>query len=68
MSASVKAERTQYGFKAGAADVQYMASDEKKGWVYIGVITPKTRVHVYVTKTGKVRVYRGGVEQVDKKE
>ena len=48
---------TQYGFDYGAAKVTRCASDEKKGWVVIEVETPKGRYQVYVTKTGKVRVF-----------
>jgi hypothetical protein len=47
----------QYGFEYGAAKVERIASDEKKGWVYLAVSTPKHRIEIYVTKTGKVRVY-----------
>ena len=65
MTDTLKCERTPFGFKVGAADVQYMASDGKKGWAVVGVTTPKSRVQIYVTKTGKVRVYRDGVELVD---
>lgn len=49
--------RTASGFVFGAATVECLCSDEKKGWVIVGVETPKHRIHVYVTKTGKVRVY-----------
>ena len=52
---------TQYGFEYGAAKVSRMFSDEKKGWVTLGIETPKHSGHdglqVYVTKTGKVRVF-----------
>ena len=56
--------RTAYGFDFGAATVEALASDEKRGWVLIGVSTPKTKVQVYVTKTGKTRVYINSVEMV----
>lgn len=57
-------EQTQYGFIYGAANVERSASDESKGWVYITLRTPKQdqQVAVYVTKTGKTRVYKNGVE------
>ena len=48
---------TGYGFEWGAATVERMCSDEKKGWVYIGVKTPRGEIRVYVTKTGKIRVW-----------
>jgi len=57
-------EICQFGFKFGAANVQRLASDDKKGWVYIGVLSPKPKesIHVCVTKTGKTRVYKNGIE------
>jgi len=54
---SIHYEETQYGFDYGAAKVNRLFSDEKKGWVVIGVDTPKGQTQVYVTKTGKVRVF-----------
>ena len=58
-------KETQYGFEWGAAKVERMISDEKKGWIVIGLETPKHRNHgitVYVTKTGKVRIISGTAE------
>jgi len=52
-------EETEYGFLYGAAKVTRMFSDEKKGWVCIGIETPKTGPHglqVYVTRAGHVRI------------
>lgn len=48
---------TQCGFEFGAATVTRLCSDEEEGWVEISIRTPKSNVQVYVTKTGKVRVY-----------
>lgn len=50
-------KETQFGFEYGAARVERFFSDEKKGWVTIGVTTPKAHIQVYVTKTGKIRVH-----------
>ena len=55
-------EATPYGFVWGALDVVRIASDAKKGWVVIGLDTKKTKVQVYATKTGKVRIYLDGKE------
>ena len=55
-------EEVEYGFRYGAATVTRLCSDEAKGWVVISVETPKSRVQVYVTKTGKVRVHGEGGE------
>jgi hypothetical protein len=52
---------TKYGFDYGAAKVTRLFSDDKKGWVTLGLETPKhegTRhIQIYVTKTGKVRIH-----------
>ena len=50
---------TQYGFDWGPASIERAVSDEKKGWVVLLVKTKKYPygLQVYVTKTGKVRVY-----------
>ena len=50
-------EETTYGFEYGAAKIERIASDEKKGWVVVGLKTPKAKLDIYVTKTGKVRVH-----------
>jgi hypothetical protein len=52
-------ELTQYGFNFGAAEVTRI-HEEKNGSVHIGITTPKTKpasMQIYVTKTGKVRVF-----------
>ena len=54
-------EETKYGFDYGAAKVTRLSSDDKKGWVTLGVETPKHTgtkcIEIYVTKTGKVRIH-----------
>lgn len=47
----------QYGFQYGSAKVTRLFSDEQKGWVAIGIQTPKSIIQVYVTKTGKIRIH-----------
>ena len=47
----------QYGFEWGPVKVQRHFSDEKKGWVVFGVKTERQELQIYVTKTGKIRVY-----------
>ena len=51
---SVKTEVTQYGFNFGAVKVERLCSDDKRQWVVVGIETPKEKLQVYVTKTGKV--------------
>jgi len=52
---------TPYGFEWGAARVQRAFSDDKRGWVTLTLDTPKHAGHdslqIYVTRTGKVRIY-----------
>ena len=55
---------TQYGFVWGSLEVRRWCSDDKKGWVAMGVHTPKYKngLQLYVTKSGKVRVFDGDKE------
>jgi hypothetical protein len=53
---------TPYGFKWGVAEIKRYFSDDKKGWLTIGLETPYNKItrqglQIYVTKTGKVRVF-----------
>ena len=57
-------EETKYGFIYGSANVTRLISDDKKGWVTIGITTKKTAIQVYVTKTGKIRVFDKDKEMV----
>ena len=56
-------KETEYGFEYGAATVERWHSDHKQGWVYMSVKSPKQAVHIYVTKTGKIRVYKYKVDK-----
>ena len=55
-------KETDCGFEYGSAVVERIASEEKRGWVVVGVRSPKGNVSVRVTKTGKIRLYRDGEE------
>lgn len=61
-------ENTQFGFTWGPVQVERLHSDLKKGFVYLGIQTPKylrsqgKEIGIYVTKTGKVRIYIGEKE------
>ena len=52
---------TEYGFEWSCAKIQRICSDLKKGWIAIGIETPKYEGHeglqIYITKTGKVRIF-----------
>lgn len=49
----------EYGFELGPVKIETCFSDEKKGWVVLLLKTKKypNGMQIYVTKTGKVRVY-----------
>lgn len=49
--------QTNHGFMWGAVEVIRVCSEDKRGAVWIDIETPKHLLQVYVTKTGKVRVY-----------
>lgn len=50
-------QRTPHGFDWNCAKIECLASDNKKGWMYLGVTTPKDCIEIYITKSGKMRVY-----------
>lgn len=50
-------KETKYGFEWGAAKIERLFSDERKGWITLGVETPKNEMQIYITKTGKIRIY-----------
>lgn len=56
-------KETQFGFEWGDAKVSRFFDDDKKGWVIIGLETTKHsrdknfEIQIYITKTGKVRIY-----------
>lgn len=53
-------EETKCGFEFGSAKIERWISDKEKGWVVLGLGTPKyysdQAIQIYVTKTGKVRI------------
>ena len=49
------------------AKIKCLASDEKKGWVYLGVTTPRDSIEIYITKSGKMKVYNAK-DSTNKKE
>ena len=55
-------KENEYGFEYGAMKVERLMSDDKKGWVILGVSSTKSKLQIYVTKTGKIRVHKAGVE------
>jgi hypothetical protein len=53
----IRYEQTTYGFDYGSAKVTRLFSDVKKGWVVVGIESKKQELQIYVTKTGKIRVF-----------
>jgi len=62
---SIPFSEDPYGFTYGAAKVVRIHSNENKGWVLLGINTPNDSIQVYITKTGKIRVYRKDGELTD---
>jgi len=56
---------TPYGFDYGAAKVQRICSDDRRGWIVIEVKSPKHMLRINVTKTGKMRLWLDGSEVSD---
>lgn len=50
-------KETKYGFEYGAARIERAVSDDKRGWVVLDLETPKRKLSIYITKTGKVRIF-----------
>lgn len=53
-------KETPYGFEYGAVTIEREISDEKQGWVQIGVRSkqlPCYNIHLYITKTGRIKVF-----------
>lgn len=50
---------TKYGFDWSCAKIERICSNEKKGWIVIGIKTPRYKKHlqIYITRTGKIRIY-----------
>jgi hypothetical protein len=61
-------KETQYGFEYGDAKIQRTCSDKKKGWVALGIKSSKHKLEVYITKTGKIRVFSRDGEWFPRKE
>lgn len=59
-------KETTYGFEYASAEVNRVTSDDDKGWVVLSVKSPKHDVQLYVTKTGKIRIWKDNVELVEK--
>jgi hypothetical protein len=59
---------TQYGFEYGSVKVSRMFSSDAKGWVTLGIETPKHSgpygLQVHVTRTGEVRIIDSNGEWV----
>jgi hypothetical protein len=61
IATKISGRTTEFGFEWGAAKVTRLFSDDRRGWVTVGLETPKLQGHdalqIYVTRTGKVRIY-----------
>ena len=54
-------KETKYGFEYGDAKISRFFDNEEKGWVTLGLESSKhsgpNHIQLYVTKTGKVRIF-----------
>jgi len=54
-------KQTRYGFEFGDAKVSRFFSDEKKGWITLGVESSKypdyRAIQIHVTKTGEIGIF-----------
>jgi len=48
---------TRFGFEYGKASVQRLFADKKTGRVVMSLETPKGKMQIGVSKTGKVTIY-----------
>ena len=66
MSEELKDGTTEFGFKFGDALVERVHKDKDKGWTIISIKTSRKNqeLQVYVTKTGKVRVFKYHVKEM----
>jgi len=55
---------TEHGFIFGQSEIVRCCHDEKKGWIVLLVKTKKhpNGLQIYITKTGKIRVWNGAIE------
>lgn len=68
MEKTMHFQNTKFGFEWGAAKVQRLCDDDKRGWVIIEIVSPKNELQIYITKTGKIRVLDKNGEWVKPKE
>jgi len=57
MDIGVRYEETKYGFNYGAAEITRLFSRADDNSVCLNLKTPKGELQIYVTKTGKVRIF-----------
>lgn len=70
MKKKIRFSDTPFGFEWGAADFSRCIHDSAKGWVIVLLKTPRHKegIQLYITKTGKVRVFGSdGKEWLPKK-
>ena len=53
----MKHKITKHGFEWGDVEIKRLWCDEKRGCAMLALTTSKRKIEVYVTKTGKVRIF-----------
>ena len=59
---------TEYGFEYGPAKVTRVAHCDRKSWVILQLTTEKADIQIYVTKTGRVKIFPYGSVKVENKD
>lgn len=64
------ARETRFGFEYGSLVIERCCSDVKKGWVMVTLHTPRHKrgMQVYVTRTGKIRVFDDDATELKRDE
>ena len=53
----MKHKTTKHGFEWGDVKIKRLWACEKRGCVMIALTTSKRKIEIYITKTGKVRIW-----------
>lgn len=64
MAVLIVGKRTKHGFSWGPAEIECLFADLKRKTVTLGIKTAKTELQIYITKTGKVRVFQVGGKEL----
>ena len=55
---------TEYGFEYGPVKVTRVTHCDRRGWVILQLTTEKSDIQIYVTRTGRVKIFPHGSGQL----